>query len=311
MPDELPLGFSYFGKGNGLPYCIADQIVAPYRGAYTEDPRIGIPALEPPPPEGGWPDPENLPNQLLVGDFDYLTLSQAFMLAYNVSSVKLSSSITLGGFGNETITTPTEFTFPSWGDMYAIFRQSVEDFDESEGDSVPLSYGRTFIVNPVDGEPYRSFVFDGCSSTASPSNEEALVFFDGTPELSNIDYYYHALSANAGYIGNIIRIVDEETGLPIGDEGKTYIYTGVTSVDMSEDSNNYFGFLSARVVATSIATIFSEDAPVGINITEFNIDHPDGDFRLWGVVDYPDGNTIIDPAAENLTVNEISFREYS
>lgn len=310
MPDELPLGFSYFGKGNGLPYCIEDKIVTTYRAGYDGDPLTGITALEDPPPEDGWP-PDSLPNQVPIGDFDYLTLSQAFMLSYNVSSVKLSSTITLGGAGNETIITPTEVTFPSWGDMYALFQQSVEDFDESDVDpdsnnglyTFEDGYGRTYIADPEFGEPFRVFVFDGCSSTASPSYNNVQQFFGGTEELANVDYYYHQFDANAGAYGQIVRIVDETTGLPIGDEGKTYVSFAETSINMGEDSNNYLGFLQVTVKAF--------DRGNYINRIEFTVDHPDGDFRLFGGVSYPTNSPLQDPAAENLTVNEISFREYS
>jgi hypothetical protein len=291
--DPQNLGFTYFGQGNGLPYCIQDYFVTGEVDEYN-----GV-ILEKVPPEGGWGN--QLPLRLFAGfNPSFLTVNQVYNLAYNIEEITLSNSFTLLGYETE-FTVPANYRFPSWGDRLAAFRASVEEFIEAgyPPDNTYLSYGLAQYREPLEGDPYWAFIFNGCSTTTTPSLENDGEVFNGTPDLGGFDYYYVDWGAFAGS-GTITRIVDKDDYTPTG----FYVGGGLT-FSAQENSTNSFGG-----VGVSLGT--GAPNPNGYNVRgvkSFNVPDPEGDYTLYATT-LTDLN-LQDESGNTVTIDSFKFREYA
>ena len=292
--DPQNLGFTYFGQGNGLPYCIQDYFVT---GEVDENSGV---ILEKVPPEGGWGN--QLPRRLFAGfNPSFLTVNQVYNLAYNIEEITLSNSFTLLGYATE-FTVPTKYRFLSWGDRLAAFRASVEQFIEAGyPPDTGISYGLAQYLEPLEGDPYWAFRFSGCSTTNTPSEDNGVEAFDGTEGIPIFFYDYYRVSwgAAAGF-GTITRIVDKDdytpTGFYVGGELTFYAY---------ENSNNSLG-----EVSVSLGT--GAPNPNGYNvrvIKSFNVPDPEGDYTLYATT--LSDLDLRDESGNTVTIDSFKFREYA
>jgi len=295
VPDP-PAGFSYFGYGNGLPYCIDDYFVT---GEIDDD--YGV-ILEQTPPDGGWGIYP--PTRIYAGfDNDFVTLNQAFNLTYNISEVTLSSSFTLLGYETE-FTVPTKYRVPSWGDQEAAFNSTVTAHMEAGyPEEFAISYGDKQYREPLEEDPYWDYTFARCSTTTSPSLDDGEEGFEGTSQSANYDYYDVRWNLATG-AGRIIRIVDKDDYTPTG----FYLVSACVSFYAYEDSNNSLG-----EVQIDLSTGHQNGELENVNVIKsFTIDDPvEGDYTVYATTYAPLYATLVDESGNTVTIDSFKFREYT
>ena len=293
VPDP-PAGFSYFGYGNGLPYCIDDYFVTGETDEYS-----GV-ILEKVPPEGGWAVLQP-PLRLFVGfNPSFLTVNQVYNLAYNIEEITLSNSFTLLGYETE-FTVPTKYRFLSWGDRVVAFKASVEKFIKAgyPPDNAGILYGESLYRDQFGGDPYWDFIFNGCRTTNTPSLDNDGGAFEGTPIIALYDYYDVSWGAAAGFTP-ITRIVDKDDYTPTG----FYLGGGLT-FNAQEDSNNSFGGVSV-----SLGQGAPSPSSFGVqNIKSFNVTDPEGDYTLYATTQT--APNLRDESGNTVTIDSFKFREYT
>ena len=295
-PDPQHLGFSYFGYGNGLPYCIDDYFAT---GEIDDD--YGV-VLEQTPPDGGWGDYP--PNRIYAGfDNDFVTLNQAFNLTYNISEVTLSESFSLLGYTTE-IDVPVNYRVPSWGDQEAAFNSTVTAHREAGyPEEFDIAYGDKQIVEPAEGDPYWQYTFARCLDTISPSLDNGGELFEGTDQIFNYDYYDVRWSLETGR-GRITRIVDKDDYTPTG----FYHVSACVDFNAYEDSNNSIGALQI-----DLSTGHPNGELENVNVIKsFTIDDPaEGDYTVYATTYSSLYATIVDDISDTLTFDSFKFREYT
>ena len=293
--DPQNLGFTYFGQGNGLPYCIQDYFVTGEADEYN-----GV-ILEKVPPEGGWAVLQP-PLRLFVGfNPSFLTVNQVYNLAYNIEEITLSNSFTLLGYETE-FTVPTKYRFLSWGDRLAAFRASVEQFIKAGyPPDTAILYGEALYRDQFEGDPYWDFIFNGCRTTNTPSLDndgEDFIGTDGIP-IFFYDFYYVNWGAAAGF-SPITRIVNKDDYTPTG----FYVGGGLTFY-AEESSNNSFGGVSVSlgIGAPSLDSYFVQ------KIKSFNVPDPEGNYTLYATT--LAAPNLVDESGNTVTIASFKFREYA